>query len=49
MDTVCERMDNEYSEIGEKPEVGFLDFVGNRSLPNFDPRQGPLVTTIRRN
>ena len=36
--------DEEYSVIGEKGEVGFLDFEDDKSLHNFDSiEEGPIV------
>ncbi|ONK60474.1 uncharacterized protein A4U43_C08F18870 [Asparagus officinalis] len=39
--------DEEYSVIGEKGEVGFLDFEEEKSLHNFDPAEdGPVVISL---
>lgn len=38
--------EDEYSEIGEKPEIGFLDFEDDKSLHNFDPFEGPVVIPV---
>ncbi|XP_039120023.1 probable RNA helicase SDE3 [Dioscorea cayenensis subsp. rotundata] len=39
--------DEEYSVIGDKAEVGFLDYADDESLHNFDPyEEGPVVISI---
>lgn len=41
------KCDEEYSVIGEKPEVGFLDFEDDESLHSFNPcEEGSVVITI---
>nr|XP_010917774.2 probable RNA helicase SDE3 [Elaeis guineensis] len=41
------KWDEEYSVIGEKPEVGFLDFEDDESLHSFNPlEEGSVVITI---
>ncbi|KAG6517386.1 probable RNA helicase SDE3 [Zingiber officinale] len=37
--------EDQYSEIGEKPEIGFMDFEDDKSFHNFDPLEGPVVIT----
>ncbi|WOL03127.1 putative RNA helicase SDE3 isoform X1 [Canna indica] len=34
-----------FSEIGENPEVGFLDFEDDKSLHNFERPEGPVIIT----
>lgn len=48
MGTVGENdWDEEYSVIGEKGEVGFLDFEDDKSLHNFDPiEEGPIAISV---
>lgn len=45
MSTIVEReWDEEYSEIGDKGDVGFLDFEDDKSLSSFNPFEaGPVV------
>ncbi|KAJ0981677.1 hypothetical protein J5N97_009932 [Dioscorea zingiberensis] len=39
--------DEEYSVIGDKGDVGFLDFEDDKSLHNFDPyEEGPIVISV---
>lgn len=39
--------DEEYSTIGEKPEIGFLDYEDDKSLHSFDPfEEGPIIITL---
>ncbi|PKU67749.1 probable RNA helicase SDE3 [Dendrobium catenatum] len=48
MSTIAEKeWDEEYSEIGDKGDVGFLDFEDDKSLSSFNPLEtGPVVISI---
>lgn len=46
--SVCgEKSDEEYSVIGDKGEVGFIDFEDDRSMCSYDPsEEGPVVISV---
>ncbi|KAI5587494.1 hypothetical protein BDE02_05G036400 [Populus trichocarpa] len=48
MDTIRkDNWDDEYSIIGDKGEIGFIDFEDDKSVCNYDPAtEGPIVISI---